>query len=477
VKNRPSDSRRHRSGMTVTRAVLGAILWCAVIICCVLMWNRDDHEQPGAEQSDGSGDTVQSVSADQTSDEADSQPRQSVNISFPAKKIPEFTLQECMGEKFGLADLKGKPWVASFVFTRCVTTCPQITLAMKNLHDRLAEKHPEVMLVTMTVDSDHDTAEILQRYSETFEPDRDRWKFLTGDMAAMHEMIVEGFGIYVKENIGKARRPGLEVAHSNRVVLVNPDGVPVGTFLGTNPDDMAKLAGILSGRKPFPDPGPPIQFSSASGGLDIQLVPVDSEKSADLEGTGSEGEDAGSDAESDATTTEPITAAGEQASIPSVNERLASIDRLLPNWAKALPTANALLNSTSAILLTLGWLAIRKGNQTRHRNLMVSAFVVSVAFLGCYLTSHWALGNYTPERHRPFAGGSTARIVYYVILWPHVALAATVPFFAIRVFQHAAAERWDKHRRLARIAFPVWMYVSVTGVVIYGMLYHWPQTA
>ena len=236
---------------------------------------------------------------------------------------------------------------------------------------------------------------------------------------------------------------------------------------------MAKLAGILSGRKPFPEPGPPIQFSSASGGLDIQLVPVDSEKSADEEATRAEVEDA----ESDVTTIGRDPVADEQASIPSVNERLERIDRLLPNWAKALPTVNALLNSTSAILLTLGWQAIRKRNQTRHRNLMISAFVISVAFLGCYLVSHWALGNYTGERGRPFAGGSTARIIYYLILWPHVALAATVPFFAIRVFQHAAAERWDKHRRLAKIAFPVWMYVSVTGVVIYGMLYHWPHTA
>lgn len=473
MKTRSGHARKHRSGITVIRAVLGSILWCAVLICCVLMWNKEPAQLPESEQSENSGDVIQSESVDEVSDEADSRPRQSFSIGFPAKKIPEFTLQECMGEEFGLADLKGKPWVASFVFTRCVTTCPQITLAIKKLHDRLAEKHPEVILVTMTVDSDYDTAEILQRYSETFQPDRNRWKFLTGDMAAMHEMIVEGFGIYVKENIGEARRPGLEVAHSNRVVLVNPDGIPVGTFLGTKPEDMAKLAGILSGRKSFPEPGPPIQFSSGSGGLEIELVPVDSENSEDREGTPAVVEDA----ESDATTTERDSTADEQSSNLSVNERLKNIERLLPNWAKALSTANALLNSTSAILLTLGWKAIGNGNQTRHRNLMISAFVVSVAFLGCYLTSHWALGYYTGERGRPFAGGSTARIIYYLILWPHVALAATVPFLAIRVFQHAAAERWDKHRRLAKITFPIWMYVSVTGVIIYGMLYHWPQTA
>ena len=64
--------------------------------------------------------------------------------------------------------------------------------------------------------------------------------------------------------------------------------------------------------------------------------------------------------------------------------------------------------------------------------------------------------------------------IYRLILWPHIVLAATVPFFSVRVLQHAFRQRWQQHRRLARVAFPIWMYVSVTGVVIYGMLYHWP---
>ncbi|MEO2036150.1 MAG: DUF420 domain-containing protein [Planctomycetaceae bacterium] len=458
--------------MTARSAIVGAVMWCVVIIAAVLVWNQPrDVDDDGSAPSNNPDDTTTSSVVERRQDDRTAP-------TLPAQQIPDFTFEECMGEDFGLVDLKGKPWVVSFIFTRCITTCPQITLAMKNLHDRIAEQNPDVMFVTMTVDSDHDTAAILERYSETFQPDRDRWKFLTGDLAAMHDLIVNGFGVYVKENIGDARRPGMEVAHSNRVVLVDPDGFPAGKFLGTKPEDMADLARILSGRKPFPDPLPRLQFSVSgadAAGVEVQLVPAET--------SDDQPEDAdASETRAPAATGQETDAAGASTSEmqhePELSTalRLAKIDRLLPDWAKALPTANAILNSTSTVLLGLGWLAIRRGHRNTHRNFMISAFVVSTAFLGCYLTSHYALGAYAGERGRPFAGGAVARTVYYVILWPHVVLAATVPFFAVRVFQHAAAERWDNHRRLARVAFPVWMYVSVTGVAIYGMLYHWPSS-
>ena len=108
---------------------------------------------------------------------------------------------------------------------------------------------------------------------------------------------------------------------------------------------------------------------------------------------------------------------------------------------------------------------------------MISAFVTSVVFLVCYLVYHYALGKYTGEHGRRFPGDGVAAIVYQLILWPHIVLAAAVPVLAILVFRHAFAERWDQHRRLAKITFPIWMFVSVTGVVIYGMLYHWPWPA
>ena len=378
-----------------------------------------------------------------------------------------------MGGEFGLTNLPGKPWVVSFIFTRCITTCPQITLSMKTLHDRVIEKNPDVMFVTVTVDPDYDNETILRRYSETFSPNRERWKFLTGETEKVQDIIVNGFGIFIKENIGDARRPGMEVAHSNRVLLVNREGFPTGKFLGTNQDDISELAGILLGRKPFPSPSPPLQFSSSSGPVDVQFLPADSStQQAGNNPTSRKSKDTTA-ATSGTNVSSPEDRSHSDNLITSL--RLANIDRRLPRWAKKLPVANALLNSTAAVLLTLGWLAIRNGHREMHRNLMISAFVVSVVFLGCYLTSHWALKHYTGERGRPFMGSSTSRTVYYFILWPHVVLASTVPVFAIRIFQHAAAERWDRHRALARVALPIWMYVSVTGVIIYGMLYHWPN--
>jgi protein SCO1 len=446
--------------MSARAAIIGAILWCGVIISTALTWNRGPHPDPVPAPT-AIPDQPDDVESEQDSDE-DSSASSTITLSMSAPEVPEFTLTECQGGEFGLSDLKGRPWVASFIFTRCVMTCPQITLAMKKLHDRVKDDNPDVMFVTLTVDSEYDTVEIMERYSETFEPDRTRWKFLTGDMDAMHALIVDGFGVFVKENIGEARRPGMEIAHSNRVVLVNSDGAPVGKYLGTKDEEMAELAQILTGRKPFPVSGPPIQFlrpGDGPTGVEVEIVPLDSERSDP------EALSLPDNSETDASTSEMSPAA-----------RVARIQRLLPRWAGRLPTVNAVLNSTSILLLTAGWIAIRRGNKSIHRNLMLAAFVMSVGFLTCYLISHWALGSYTGERGRPFLGQGASVILYRFILWPHIALAAAVPFLAIRVFQHAFAERWEQHRRLARRTFPIWMYVSITGVVIYGMLYHWPAS-
>ena len=105
---------------------------------------------------------------------------------------------------------------------------------------------------------------------------------------------------------------------------------------------------------------------------------------------------------------------------------------------------------------------------------MVSAFLVSVIFLTCYVTYHEALYRFTGERGRAFIGSDLARTVYLGILIPHVILAVFVPILALRVFWLSWKERWPEHRRLAKITLPIWLFVSITGVVIYGMLYHWP---
>ena len=131
-----------------------------------------------------------------------------------------------------------------------------------------------------------------------------------------------------------------------------------------------------------------------------------------------------------------------------------------------LATLNAVLNSVAAVLLVLGWVSIRSGRTKVHRAAMVAAFAVSAVFLVSYLTYHALEGS------RPFQGTGIVRPVYFTILISHVVLAAAVPVMALRMFFLAWKSRWDAHRRLGRVTLPIWLYVSVTGVVIYLMLYH-----
>lgn len=132
---------------------------------------------------------------------------------------------------------------------------------------------------------------------------------------------------------------------------------------------------------------------------------------------------------------------------------------------------NAALNFTSGVLLFCGWLAIKRGDRELHRKLMLSALLVSALFLVSYVIRFVGKGGTT---HFPDVGW--IRTVYLGILLTHTILAAVVPFLALRTVFLAWKERWDAHRKLARITFPIWIYVSVTGVVIYGMLYHLAPT-
>lgn len=148
-----------------------------------------------------------------------------------------------------------------------------------------------------------------------------------------------------------------------------------------------------------------------------------------------------------------------------------------PGWVLALPSVNAALNTLATVLLLTGFLMIRRGRVLAHKRSMLSAFVTSIAFLGCYLTYHFALDYYTGRSSKPFPGTGVVRGVYLSILVTHVVLAAAVPVLAVITIYRAWKQQWDKHRRIAKVTFPIWLYVSVTGVIIYGMLYHWPVQA
>ncbi|MEN3027011.1 MAG: DUF420 domain-containing protein [Chlorobiota bacterium] len=132
-----------------------------------------------------------------------------------------------------------------------------------------------------------------------------------------------------------------------------------------------------------------------------------------------------------------------------------------------LPTINAALNGTAAICLLLGRWAIARRQVVYHRALMVAAFVVSILFLASYLVYHFSTHVITP-----FGGTGLWRTVYYSVLISHSVLAASVPALAIITLWRAVRNDLRRHRAIARWTFPIWLYVSVTGVLIYLMLYH-----
>ena len=125
-----------------------------------------------------------------------------------------------------------------------------------------------------------------------------------------------------------------------------------------------------------------------------------------------------------------------------------------------------LLNATAAVLLVWGYLLIRRKQIAAHRKVMQTAFATSCVFLVCYVVYHAQVGSV------PFHHEGTLRTVYLCILFTHTVLAATVPVLAIVTLRRALAARYDKHRKIARWTLPIWLYVTVTGVVVYVMLYH-----
>ena len=131
----------------------------------------------------------------------------------------------------------------------------------------------------------------------------------------------------------------------------------------------------------------------------------------------------------------------------------------------ALPAVNAALNGVCAVLLVIGFAFIRRRNVPAHRRTMKTAFVVSVLFLASYLTYHGHAGV-----HR-YPGAGPARTVYLAILATHTVLAAAVVPLVLRTLYLAHGSRFIEHRRIARWTLPIWFYVSVTGVVVYVMLY------
>ena len=133
-----------------------------------------------------------------------------------------------------------------------------------------------------------------------------------------------------------------------------------------------------------------------------------------------------------------------------------------------LPTLNAALNALCTVLLVIAYKHIRAGRIDQHRKTMLAAFTTSVLFLVSYVTYHAQVGS------KPFPGTGLVRLAYFAILIPHVILAAGVVPMALVTLSRGLRRDDARHRALARWTFPIWLFVSVTGVIVYLMLYWWP---
>jgi protein SCO1/2 len=345
--------------------------------------------------------------------------------------IADFELQECRGRKVTKADLLGQPWLAAFIFTKCAGPCPLVSSEMKKLQD--ATRDIPLRLVSFTVDPDRDTPEVLQFYADKLGADPDRWWFLTGDKPTIFGLVRNSFKMIVDE--AENPQPGFEVIHSIEIMHVNADGVVVGRYNARNELHMARLKKVVQGKM---EPGEAQRLNA----LPTDAAPTEVAETAD---TGEETQ---------------ATAAGE-----------------IPRWVLRLPTTNALLNALATICLVSGYVFIKRGDQKSHGAMMLSALITSAVFLGCYLTYHFALQRYTGSSSQPYQGPPALKPLYLCILVPHILLAPVATGMALTTVWHAWRKNWAKHRRLARFTFPIWLYVSVTGVIIYLMVYHLPRAA
>ncbi|MSR57135.1 MAG: DUF420 domain-containing protein [Planctomycetaceae bacterium] len=357
---------------------------------------------------------------------------------WPAEGIEDFSLTECHGQTVTNADLLGKSWLACFIFTECRGPCPLVSEQMHTLQQRL--KGLDVRLVSFTVDPDRDTPEVLKGYAAYYKADPERWWFLTGEKEAIRRLIRRSFMMIVED--AEIPRPGFEIEHSTTIMHVNAQGRVIGMYNAQNEVDMARLRRTL------------LEKSDSS---DTKLIEEDDDDERQRDERARQ-----------------IQEAGEREAAATVAVEAAPLRPVVPDWVLRLPSVNASLNGLAALLLLLGFGLIKTGRREAHKAVMLSAFITSTMFLAFYLAYHIALDHYTGSGSRKFEGTGVVAAVYKTILLTHVVLAIAVAVMAPMTLYCGLTQQWERHKRLARITFPIWLYVSVTGVIIYLMLYHWP---
>lgn len=373
-------------------------------------------------------------------------------VPWVVDEIAEFHLVDQNGDPVTRETMLGEQWIANFIFTRCPFQCPATSRKIMELNQELRDV--PVRFVTITVDPEHDTVPIMAEFASIWKATPPRWRFCTGKPEDVTKLIRTGFRVTAWENFGTARLPGMEFAHSDHLIHIGPDGRILGRYSGTVDAELVTLARVVKGEIETPKKHQPATIQ--------QIAELEARKAEMLKQNA-------------------LRAGGRN----GVANPLAN----LPRWARALPTTNAMLNALAGLLLIQGYAAVKLGKFKAHKQLMLWAFLISVLFLVSYLSYHTALHYYTGTHGKQFEGTGVLRGIYFFVLITHVVLAAAVPVLAIitirtglkaypegRSLEELASLTHERkvHKRWAWITFPIWLYVSVTGVIIYVMLYRLP---
>ncbi len=219
--------------------VVGFVLWGAVFVALFFIWKQRNAESVTKDGADSELVMIEGNGSSGVPDAEDTGVPEPVEIkiTWPEEGVRDFALTDSRNEALSKNDLLGKPWIASFIFTRCAGPCPRVAAAFKELQKRYPE--PNVNLVTFTVDPDYDTPEVLTKFASFWEADLDRWFFLTGDKDTIYNMVKKDFLMPVAPSPDPT--PGWEIIHTTNICLVDPTGKVVGKYNSLKEDEIALL--------------------------------------------------------------------------------------------------------------------------------------------------------------------------------------------------------------------------------------------
>jgi protein SCO1/2 len=238
-----SDDVQQSGGGGVLFAV-GSVLWVAVFVAVYFSWSgRATPNAPGFGQSIGKpiplAELTGSGSYSESDDENETGIPASIEIelTWPESGVAEFTFTDQSGQDVSTNDLRGQPWVASFIFTKCAGPCPRVTQSVQSLFKTYRDK--DVRFVTFTVDPARDTPKVLADYASFYEADVEKWFFLTGDRDKLYRLINASFLMPVREE--ENPEPGYEIIHTLNICLVDPTGRVVGKYNSVDAVAIVKL--------------------------------------------------------------------------------------------------------------------------------------------------------------------------------------------------------------------------------------------